>query len=130
MGRRSSMEQLAMISATSVRSAGWRLAGCMLVFSLTFLGVTSAVCWGQGAQTRGPVSLHGAGSTFAAPLYTKWIEEYGVAHRAISISYDAVGSGEGVKRFIADAVDFAGSDEILTESESSKRREAALMVPV
>jgi phosphate transport system substrate-binding protein len=102
----------------------------MLVFSLTFLGVASAVCWGQGPQTSGPVSLHGAGSTFAAPLYTKWIEEYGVAHRNISISYDAVGSGEGVKRFIAEAVDFAGSDEILTESESSKRREAALMVPV
>ena len=60
----------------------------------------------------------GVGSSFAAPLYTKWIEEYGVAHRNVSISYDSVGSGEGVKRFIANAVDFAGSDEILTETES------------
>ena len=41
-----------------------------------------------------------------------------------------MGSGEGVKRFIADAVDFAGSDEILAESEASKLREAALMVPI
>jgi phosphate transport system substrate-binding protein len=55
------------------------------------------MCWAQSPQTSGPVSLHGAGSTFAAPLYTKWSEEYGVAHRNISISYDAVGSGEGVK---------------------------------
>jgi phosphate transport system substrate-binding protein len=38
----------------------------------------------------------------------------------VSIGYDAVGSGEGVKRFIAREVDFAGSDEILTESEAAK----------
>jgi phosphate transport system substrate-binding protein len=57
-------------------------------------------------------------------------DEYGVAHSNVSISYDAVGSGEGVKRFIADAVDFAGSDEILTQSESAKLREAALMLPM
>ncbi len=63
-------------------------------------------------------------------LYKKWIEEYGVAHRNVAISYDVVGSGEGVKRFIANTVDFAGSDEILTESEASQLREAALMVPI
>jgi phosphate transport system substrate-binding protein len=124
------MEQMAMINEMSARSAGWRLAGYLLVVFLPFFGVSSAVSWAQAPQTSGPVALHGAGSTFAAPLYTKWIEEYGVAHRNVSISYDAVGSGEGVKRFIADAVDFAGSDEILTESEASKLREAVLMVPI
>ena len=74
--------------------------------------------------------MRGAGSTFAAPLYKKWIEEYVVAHPNVSIAYDAVGSGEGVKRFIADTVDFAGSDEILTTAEASKAREGTLMVPV
>ena len=92
--------------------------------------MSSAETWVQAPQTSGEVSLHGAGSTFAAPLYTKWIEEYGVAHRNVSISYDAVGCGECVKRFVADAVDFTGSDEILTESESSKLRQPALMVPI
>jgi phosphate transport system substrate-binding protein len=80
----------------------------------------------QGTKTTDPVTLHGAGSTFAAPLWKKWIEEYSVAHRNVSISYDVVGSGEGVKRFIAETVDFAGSDEILTEAEAAK----ALMIPV
>ena len=74
--------------------------------------------------------MRGAGSTFAAPLYRKWIEEYTVAHSNVSISYDAVGSGEGVKQFIADAVDFASSDEILTTAEASKAREGTLTVPV
>ena len=108
-----------------IRNQGWRLA-----LALTLFGVPSTANWAQTPQTSEPVSLHGAGSTFAAPLYKKWIEEYGVAHRNVSISYDVVGSGEGVKRFIANAVDFAGSDEILTESEASQLREAALMVPI
>ena len=109
---------------------GLRLSRNLLALALTLVAVASAACWAQNPQAGGPVSLHGAGSTFAAPLYAKWSEEYGVAHRNVSISYDAVGSGEGVKRFIADAVDFAGSDEILAESEASKLREAALMVPI
>ena len=54
------------------------------------------------------VSIRGAGSTLAAPLWKKWIEEYAVAHHDVSVGYDAVGSGEGVKRFIAREVDFAG----------------------
>jgi phosphate transport system substrate-binding protein len=75
------------------------------------------------------VMLRGAGSTFAAPLYKKWIEEYAVAHRGVTISYDAVGSGEGVKRFLDRAVDFAGSDEVLSSSELAKIP-GALMLPI
>ena len=61
----------------------------------------------RAPRPNATISLRGAGSTFAAPLYKKWIEEYAVAHRDVSIAYDAVGSGEGVKRFIAKEVDFA-----------------------
>lgn len=119
-----------MIAPAILRSSGWRLSGNLLALALTWFGMSNATSWAQSPQTEKPVALHGAGSTFAAPLYKKWIEEYGVAHPNVSISYDVVGSGEGVKRFIADAVDFAGSDEILTESEASKLHEAALMVPI
>ncbi len=119
-----------MTNAVILRSRGWRLSANLLALSFTFFGVSSSASWAQSPQTTESVSLQGAGSTFAAPLYKKWIEEYGVAHRNAAISYDVVGSGEGVKRFIADAVDFAGSDEILTDSESSKLREPALMVPI
>ena len=95
---------------------------------LLFLSSFGATSWAQ--EVKASTSLRGAGSTFAAPLYKKWIEEYVVAHPNISIAYDAVGSGEGVKRFIADTVDFAGSDEILTTAEASKTREGSIMVPV
>jgi hypothetical protein len=75
------------------------------------------------------VSLRGAGSTFSAPLYKKWIDEYNVSHRNVSITYDAIGSGEGVKRFLAEAVDFAGSDEILSDGENTQFP-GAIMLPV
>jgi phosphate transport system substrate-binding protein len=75
------------------------------------------------------VSLRGAGSTFAAPLYKKWSEEYAVSHRGVTIAYDAVGSGEGVKRFLDRSVDFAGSDEVLSGSEMAKIP-GALMLPI
>jgi phosphate transport system substrate-binding protein len=88
-----------------------------------------AAMWPPGAGAQERISLRGAGSTFAAPLYKKWIDEYGVSHQKVAISYDAVGSGEGVKRFLAGTVDFAGSDEILSDSEIAKVP-GATMLPV
>ena len=90
---------------------------------------SSLAPWAQSARTDEVVSLRGAGSTFAAPLYKKWIDEYSVSHRNVSVSYDAVGSGEGVKRFLAESVDFAGSDVILSDSEIAHVRNA-IMLPV
>jgi len=57
-------------------------------------------------QTR----LHGAGSTFAAPLYQKWFESFQHQHPDVRISYDAVGSGLGTQLLLQDKVDFAASD--------------------
>jgi len=54
--------------------------------------------------------LHGAGATFPAPIYQKWIESFQAAAPGIKISYDAVGSEEGIRRLRAGSVDFAASD--------------------
>ena len=105
------------------------IAGCFAAAITILLGPCTTRVWAQAGKTSETVSLHGAGSTFAAPLYKKWIEEYAVSHPNVSISYDVVGSGEGVKRFLANAVDFADSDEILSDSESAKAG-GALMIPI
>ena len=39
----------------------------------------------------------GGGSTFAAPLYRAWIEAYGTVAPTVAISYDVIGSGEGIE---------------------------------
>lgn len=103
-------------------------SGLAAMVTLLF-GSCGITAWAQAVNTSDTVSLRGAGSTFAAPLYERWIEEYAVSHPNVSISYDAMGSGEGVKRFIAGAMDFADSDEILSDSESAKAG-GAIMVPV
>jgi phosphate transport system substrate-binding protein len=74
-------------------------------------------------------NLRGAGSTFSAALYHQWIETYQREHPAVSISYDAVGSGEGVHRFVAGSVDFGASDVVLSDRDAAQITRGAIMVP-
>jgi phosphate transport system substrate-binding protein len=106
------------------------IRGSSLVAATAFalLGAPT-ISWSQQTSLSDAISLRGAGSTFAAPLYTRWIEEYSVGHPNVFISYDVVGSGEGIKRFLSDTIDFAGSDEILDDSDSAKAG-GAIMIPV
>lgn len=60
------------------------------------------------------IDIHGAGSSFAAPLYEAWING---SHNSERIDYQAVGSGEGIKRAAAKSVEFGASDAPLTAAE-------------
>jgi ABC-type phosphate transport system substrate-binding protein len=84
------------------------IAGRLAPLSILILMVSQLqpMGWAQGVSANETIALRGAGSTFSAPLYKKWIEEYGVLYPNITLSYDVVGSGEGVKRFLSEAVDF------------------------
>ena len=64
--------------------------------------------------------LHGAGATFPALLYQKWAVNYAV-HKGVDVDYLAVGSGEGIKRIDARAVDFGGSDMPLKLDDLNKK---------
>jgi phosphate transport system substrate-binding protein len=74
--------------------------------------------------------LSGAGATFPAPLYKKWIAAYRKVEPGTLIKYDEVGSGEGVKRFLADTVDFGASDAAMTDVQIAAAQHGAVMVPV
>jgi phosphate transport system substrate-binding protein len=63
--------------------------------------------------------ITGAGSTFAAPIYTRWASAYQRAGGG-TVRYRGVGSTEGLKEIIASQVDFAGSDAPLSEEELAK----------
>ncbi|MFP3567080.1 phosphate ABC transporter substrate-binding protein PstS [Paraburkholderia sp. SIMBA_030] len=65
------------------------------------------------------IDITGAGSTFAAPLYTKWATGYRKSGGG-KVSYHAIGSSEGIKQLLANEVDFAGSDAPLTDDELRK----------
>ena len=55
-------------------------------------------------------TLRGAGATFPAPIYQKWIESFEAQTPGLPISYDPVGSDEGIRRLLRGEVDFAASD--------------------
>ena len=54
--------------------------------------------------------LRGAGATFPYPVYSKWFTNYRTQNPAVEMTYDAVGSEEGVRRLLAGTLDFAASD--------------------
>lgn len=60
------------------------------------------------------VTLNGAGATFPFPLIDKWRVEYGQINDKVSINYQSIGSGGGIKQFIAKTVDFGATDAPLT----------------
>lgn len=75
------------------------------------------------------VWIRGAGATFPAPLYEKWIAAYQAQNPAVSVTYDAVGSGEGISRFKTGSVDFAGSDVPPSDKEVAGVARGVTLVP-
>ncbi|MFL6678394.1 MAG: phosphate ABC transporter substrate-binding protein PstS [Burkholderiaceae bacterium] len=69
---------------------------------------------GVAAQAADEVT--GAGSSFAAPIYSKWAEAYAKAS-SNKINYQSVGSGAGIKQIKAKTVDFGASDMPLKDED-------------
>lgn len=61
----------------------------------------------------------GAGSSFAAPLYSKWAAAY-KTETGTQLNYQSIGSGAGIKQIVAKTVDFGASDKPLTDEELAK----------
>lgn len=85
---------------------------------------------------EGGILLKGAGATFPAPIYKKWFQTYQQAHPRVAIAYDAVGSGEGIRRFLGskladgEAVDFGASDAAMKDEEIAKAAKGVILLPV
>jgi phosphate transport system substrate-binding protein len=85
---------------------------------------------GSSPAQEAKVVLRGAGATFPAPLYEKWIQTYRQQNPQVVISYDVVGSGEGQRRFLNDVVDFGASDAALSDEQMARVKAGARLVPV
>ena len=69
----------------------------------------------ETASTFTPQNLTAAGATFPAPLYNRWFQDYG-ASGGHKVNYQAVGSGAGVRQYIAKTVDFGASDSAVKDA--------------
>ena len=65
-------------------------------------------------------TLTGAGSSFAAPIFKRWLTVYGVEHPDLALSYDSVGSGAGIEGFVAGGVDIGATDAPLRPGEAAQ----------
>ncbi len=63
--------------------------------------------------------ISGAGATFPYPIYAKWAEAY-KAKTGLSMNYQSIGSGGGIKQIQSKTVDFGASDMPLKPDELEK----------
>lgn len=89
---------------------------------------TAALSFSSFGAIAQALTLNGAGASFPKPLYDRYFSEY-KDQTGTQVNYEAIGSGGGIKQFIADTVDFAGSDAPPKDSEIEKMGKGLLMVP-
>ena len=78
----------------------------------------------------GSGNLNGAGATFPEPFYTQAFYQYNQKYPNISVNYQAIGSGGGIKQFTAGTVDFGASDVPMTAAELTAAGGDASLVEV
>jgi phosphate transport system permease protein/phosphate transport system substrate-binding protein len=81
---------------------------------------------GGGGQA---ITLNGAGATFPFPLIDTWRVEYQSVNPSVSINYQSIGSGGGIRQFTERTVDFGASDAPLTEEEMQALASTPVHIP-
>ncbi|NEV64599.1 phosphate ABC transporter substrate-binding protein PstS [Thiorhodococcus minor] len=98
---------------------------------ITLSGCEKAAENAPAASSAEPtMHISGAGSSFAAPMFNKWLEVYATDHPDLTLGYDSVGSGEGIDRFLAGTVDIGATDAPLRPDEADKVGGPYLQLPV
>ncbi len=93
----------------------------LAIFACGLIAVGVAACGSSSSSSTssssgGPIT--GAGSTFIAPLMSKWQSDY-ASRTGDTVTYGAVGSGAGIEQITARTVDFGASDAPMTSDQLS-----------
>ncbi len=83
-----------------------------------------------GRQTLAEGTLRGAGATFPAPIYQRWFELFQEQNPKVHISYDAVGSAEGIRQLEERKVDFAASEMPLSDDAMAEAHQRFIHLPM
>lgn len=76
------------------------------------------------------IVIRGGGATFPAPLYKHWMAQYKLNHPNIDISYEVIGSGDGIKRFMGNKLDFGASDAAMSDGQLAQVERGVQLLPV
>jgi phosphate transport system substrate-binding protein len=73
-------------------------------------------------------ALNAAGATFPYPLYSKWFDVYR-QKTGVTINYQSIGSGGGIRQLKSKTVDIGASDAPLTNEEARDMGGAVVHIP-
>jgi phosphate transport system substrate-binding protein len=93
------------------------LPGVAAAMVVTACGTTQGATPSPSPVDVGSGSITGAGASFPDPFYKKAFYDYNQQHSQVTINYQAVGSGAGIKQFTANTVDFGASDVPMNPAE-------------
>jgi len=99
-----------------------------MTFTKKALIVSGIAAAGAGlvAPVLAQATINGAGASFPAPYYQRAFA--GVASK-VRVNYQSVGSGAGVRQFVAGSVDFGATDEPIKSSEAAKVSRGVIQFP-
>lgn len=102
---------------------------CLLAL---FLVPSTIACSNQSIKevSSKEVTLNGAGASFPAPLYQKVFQQLKEKENALTVNYQSVGSGAGVKQFSQGLVDYGASDVAMKDDEIKAVNGNVIMLPV
>jgi phosphate transport system substrate-binding protein len=79
--------------------------------------------------SAGAQQLNGAGATFPNPIYSKWFSEFSASHSGVTINYQAVGSGAGIRQASEGIVDFGATDGPMTDEQMNSAKVKLFHIP-
>ena len=88
------------------------------IISITFLSFFFFSCGENGDHTPSAdrINILGAGATFPAPLITAMADEYrDLTNRRVTVNYQSIGSGGGIRQFMEQTVMFGMSEAFLSD---------------
>ncbi len=111
-----------MVCPPSLRLPGLREALCVAI------ALVAAGCQ-CSSGSGGAIKLNGAGASFPAPLYSRWLHDYRRASPTVQVNYQSVGSGAGITQILQRTVDFGASDAPMSDAELAKATSPILHIP-
>ncbi|OUL24800.1 phosphate ABC transporter substrate-binding protein PstS [Nostoc sp. T09] len=100
---------------------------CLVPLIAVSLSIASCAADSRNTKT---VSLMGAGASFPAPLYQRWIVDYNQRNPNVEINYQSLGSSVGVQQLIQGTVDFAASDVGITHEQAAQVKRGVIALPM
>jgi len=104
------------------------MATVVLSSLLLTLGCSNSTSSASTSGAEPTAVLGAAGSTFVAPLMTKWVSVYKQTNPTIQINYRPIGSGGGIEEFKKGYLSFGASDAPLSDDQL-KEMSSVIQVP-